>query len=226
MRPRSPPSPACAIRPRPKSISPNRASPRWNSARPSPAVLVFSLNYAQGWDQRQTLQSRRQRIFRHGPRRDSRPRHPGDGRKVEEIDRGRIAVGNDVLVRVDSLPELTIPGRIRQISLLAETKLRIPAHSQLPGLRLDRPPRLAPAPRHERRHGYRHQADSECHQHSFEGAVHAGWQARRISSLQGGRYRPTEVQVTARNPDEVAISGIPAGAMVALVDAEKKDQKK
>jgi hypothetical protein len=42
---------------------------------------------------------------------------------------------------------------------------------------------------------------------------------------RNGRYQPVEVQVQARNPDEVAISGILAGSMVALVDAGK-DQKK
>ena len=41
-----------------------------------------------------------------------------------------------------------------------------------------------------------------------------------------GHYRPVEVKVQARNPDEVAITGVPAGANVALVDPEKKDQKK
>jgi hypothetical protein len=42
-----------------------------------------------------------------------------------------------------------------------------------------------------------------------------------------GQYRAAEVEVQARNPDEVAIKGIPAGSMVALVDVEKlKDQKK
>jgi hypothetical protein len=41
-----------------------------------------------------------------------------------------------------------------------------------------------------------------------------------------GHYRPVEVEVQARNPDEVAVTGISAGSMVALVDAEKKDQKK
>jgi hypothetical protein len=35
-----------------------------------------------------------------------------------------------------------------------------------------------------------------------------------------------QVEVLARNPDEVAISGVAPGAMVALVDVEKKDQKK
>ena len=37
---------------------------------------------------------------------------------------------------------------------------------------------------------------------------------------------PAEVEVQARNPDEVAVSGIPAGSAVALVDVERKDQKK
>jgi hypothetical protein len=40
-----------------------------------------------------------------------------------------------------------------------------------------------------------------------------------------GQYRAAEVKVLARNPDEVAISGVPAGSMVAIVDVEK-DQKK
>jgi hypothetical protein len=39
-------------------------------------------------------------------------------------------------------------------------------------------------------------------------------------------YKPVEVKVEARNPDEVAISGIAAGSTVALVDVERKDQKK
>jgi hypothetical protein len=34
-----------------------------------------------------------------------------------------------------------------------------------------------------------------------------------------------EIEVLARNPDEVAVKGIRAGAMVALVEA-KKDEKK
>jgi len=41
-----------------------------------------------------------------------------------------------------------------------------------------------------------------------------------------GQYRPVNVEVQARNPDEVAITGLPAGSMVTLVDIEKKEQKK
>jgi len=38
-------------------------------------------------------------------------------------------------------------------------------------------------------------------------------------------YHAVEVKILARNPDEIAIKGINAGAMVALVDPEKRDRK-
>ena len=40
--------------------------------------------------------------------------------KIEEIDRGQIQVGQDVRVRIDSLPESTFPGKIVQLSPLTE----------------------------------------------------------------------------------------------------------
>jgi len=68
--------------------------------------------------------------------------------KVEEIDRGRIAVNNEVRVKVDSLPEVTMPAKIGQISLLAESTddfrgtrsfrayapIRIPIPAFVPGM--------------------------------------------------------------------------------------------
>ena len=36
-----------------------------------------------------------------------------------------------------------------------------------------------------------------------------------------GMYMPTEVRVRARNTDEVAVEGIPAGAVVALAEPEQ-----
>ena len=39
-----------------------------------------------------------------------------------------------------------------------------------------------------------------------------------------GKYTPTHVNVIARNPDEVAVDGIPAGTLVAL--AEPPQEKK
>jgi hypothetical protein len=43
---------------------------------------------------------------------------------------------------------------------------------------------------------------------------------------QKGRYRAVEVGIQARNPDEVAVTGIPAGSSVALVDVAAEERKK
>jgi hypothetical protein len=43
---------------------------------------------------------------------------------------------------------------------------------------------------------------------------------------KNGRYHPVGIEVLARNPDEIAVSGIQPGAMVTLVDPERKDAKK
>ena len=144
--------------------------------------------------------------------------------KVEEIDRGRIAAGQAAQVHIDSLPELTLPAKVDQISLLAEQGFEFPptrnfhAYAALahpdPRLRsgmnggldiiVDRVPKAISIP------------------------------AKAIFTRDGkpivyladhGHYRSREIQVLARNPDEVAISGIPPGSMVALVDPEKKEKK-
>lgn len=144
--------------------------------------------------------------------------------KVEEIDRGRIAVGQTAQVHVDSLPELPLPAKVDQISLLAEQGFEFPptrnfhAYAALthpdPRLRsgmnggldiiVDRVPKAISIP------------------------------AKAIFTRDGkpivyladhGHYKPKEVQVLARNPDEVAVAGIAPGSMVALVDPEKKEKK-
>jgi len=40
-----------------------------------------------------------------------------------------------------------------------------------------------------------------------------------------GGYRAVDVELLARNPDEIAVKGIKAGTMVTLVEV-KKDEKK
>ena len=44
-----------------------------------------------------------------------------------------------------------------------------------------------------------------------------------VSGVNG--YEPTEIQIQARNPDEVAITGVSANTLVALSDPEKKERK-
>lgn len=145
--------------------------------------------------------------------------------KVEETDRGRIGVGKDVRVRVDALPELQIPATITQISPLAELSTDWPptrsfrayAALQTPDARLrpgmnggmdiviDRIPKAISVPAR---------------------AVFTRDGKPVVFLAERGAYRAAVVQFLARNPDEVAVSGIPAGATVALSDPEKKEVKK
>jgi multidrug efflux pump subunit AcrA (membrane-fusion protein) len=145
--------------------------------------------------------------------------------KVEEIDRGRINVGKDVRVRVDALPELQIQARITQISPLAELSndypptrsfrgyaaLQNPDSRLRPGMNggmdiiIDRLPKAISIP---------------------SKAVFTRDGKPVVFVAERGTYHAVVVQLLARNPDEVAVSGIPANAMVALVDPEKKEAKK
>jgi len=145
--------------------------------------------------------------------------------KVEETDRGRIAVKQEARVRVDSLPELTMAATVGRISLLAEQSYGWPPTRSFHAYASIAHPdsRLRP--------GMNGGLDIVVNR--IPNAI--GIPAKALFTRAGkpvvylarnGRYQPVEVQVQARNPDEIAISGIPAGSMVALVDAEKKDLKK
>ncbi len=192
---------------------------------PNSGIIVFYLNYSQGWQ-------------------NARPFREGDSvfsgmglaeipdlstlmmdAKVEEIDRGRIAVNNDVRIRVDALPELTVPAKITQISPLAELSYEFPptrsfrAYAQLPH------------PDDRLRPGMNGGMDIIINR--IPGAISIPSKALFTRNgkpvvylANAGHYRPVEVEVQARNPDEVAIKGVDAGVMVAIVDPEKKDQKK
>jgi hypothetical protein len=44
-------------------------------------------------------------------------------------------------------------------------------------------------------------------------------------SQTGGALRPVEVEVRARNPEEVAVTGLDKGAMVSLLDPDAKGKQ-
>lgn len=145
---------------------------------------------------------------------------------IEEIDRGRIATGQDVLVKIDALPELTLPGKLSQISPLAEVTMNEfpPTRSFRAAAHIVRPdPRL--------RAGMNGAMDIVVHKIPNAISIPARALFTKSGSpvvyaRRGGGYRAVEVKVEARNPDEVAISGIPAGSTVALVDVEKQGARK
>ncbi len=145
--------------------------------------------------------------------------------RLEEADRGRVTIGQDVLVRVDALPELTIPAKITQVSSLAELAFEYPytrsfrAYAAV--LKPDK--RLRP----DMNGGMDIIVSRIPNAVSIPAAAlftRAGSPIVYVSDR--GVYRAVEVQVQARNPDEVAVSGVRAGSTVALVDVSKEDQKK
>jgi HlyD family secretion protein len=145
--------------------------------------------------------------------------------KAEEMDRGRIAVGNDVRVRIDALPELSIETKITSISPLAELGVEWPltrhfrAYAALP----NPDPRLRP--------GMNGGMDIVIQRIPNAISIPSKAVFTRagkpiVYSANRGKYTPVDVQLLARNPDEVAVSGISEDASVALVDPEKKETKK
>jgi len=184
---------------------------------PLTGVVVFGNNYSQGW-----LNSRPFKVgdtvfagmnLAEMPDLDSLTMDA----KVEEIDRGRISVGADVQVRIDALPELILPAKITQISPLAELSNDWPptrsfrAYAALghtdprlrPGMNggmdiiIDRLPNAISIPAK---------------------AVFTRSGKPVVFVAENGAYLPVEIQLLARNPDEVAVSGIREGALVTLVD--------
>jgi HlyD family secretion protein len=145
--------------------------------------------------------------------------------KVEETDRGRIGAGKDVRVRVDALPELQIPAKITQISPLAELS------SDWPPTRSFRAYAALQTPDARLRPGMNGGMDIVIDRIPKAVSVPAKAVFTRdgkpvVFLADGGAYRAVVVQLLARNPDEVAVSGIPARAMVALSDPEKNETKK
>jgi HlyD family secretion protein len=193
---------------------------------PITGIPVYSQNYSQGWN-------------------NARPFKVGDNVfagmnlaeipdlntlemdvKVEEIDRGRINLGADVRVLVDSLPELNLAAKLDRISPLAElSTYEWPPTRAFHGYaRILKPdPRMRP--------GMNGGMDIIVNRIPKATSIPAKALFTRdgkpvVYLASKGHYTPATVEVLARNPDEVAVKGIPAGATVALVDPEKKESKK
>ncbi len=139
--------------------------------------------------------------------------------KIEEIDRGRVGLKQEVLVRIDSLPESTFPATLESLSPMTVMGWEWPptrtfrgfAKLQKPDTRLrpsmngrmdvvvDKVPRAITVP--------------------SKAVFTRGGKPVVYIAAKGG-YQAAEVEVIARNPDEVAIRGIGEGVSVTLVEPE------
>ncbi len=145
--------------------------------------------------------------------------------KVEEIDRGKIAVEQQVRIRIDALPETTFPAKLEQLSPMTVMGWDWPPTRTFRGFaKLEKiDPRLRP--------GMNGAMDVVVNK--IPNAISVPVKA--LFTL-GGRpvvyvaekdgYRSVQVDVLARNPDEAAVQGIPGGVNLALVEPDKKDLKR
>jgi multidrug efflux pump subunit AcrA (membrane-fusion protein) len=140
--------------------------------------------------------------------------------KLEEIDRGKVEVEDEVRVRIDALPELSQSAVLRSISPLTQQGFEWPPTRTFRGYApLEKPDaRLRP--------GMNGAMDVVIDR--IPGAVIVPAQAvfsrggkPVVYVAKGGAYRPVEIEVVGRNPDEFAVSGVEADATVALVEPEE-----
>lgn len=189
---------------------------------PSSGVVNYLMNYSQGWV-------------------NAKPFKVGDNvwpgssvaeipdlsslqlkGKVEEIERGRLQTGLAARILLDPFPEKTFPGKLTTIAPLAEQNFEWPPSRNFRAFasfdQID--PRLRP--------GMNGRLDIIVDRLPNAISVPAKAIFARsgkpvLLTVTDRGLQPVTVQVLARNPDEVAIQGVPAGTRIALVDALKEN---
>jgi HlyD family secretion protein len=141
--------------------------------------------------------------------------------KIEEVDRGRIAAGTTVLVHVDAFPEKVVSAKVSNITPLTEQSFNEwpPTRSFRAFAALENAdPRMRPGMN----------AGADLVERRIPDAVSIP--AKALFTIDGkpavyvkanGQYVLTKVQVTAKNPDQVAVQGIEGGTQVALTEPPK-----
>lgn len=189
---------------------------------PLTGVIIYASNYSQGWVNAKP--------FKVGDQ-----AWPGGAlaeipdlatlemeAKIDEIDRGKIQVDQDTRVRVDSLPEVTFPGKLSQLSPLTEQSFEWPPTRSFRGYaRVEKvDTRLRPSMNGSMDIVVSRVANAL----SVPAKALFTKKGKPLVYVAGkSGYKPVEVEVLARNPDEVAIKGVDAGASVTLTEPEKSE---
>lgn len=141
--------------------------------------------------------------------------------KVDETDRGRIAVGDAVLVHVDAFPEKVLSAKLESITPLTEQSF-----AEWPPTRSFKAYARIQTPDSRMRPGMN--ASADVVETRIPNAISIPAKALFTQQGQpvvyvktGNQYLPTRVTVRARNTDEVAVDGIAAGSLVTLIEPEQ-----
>lgn len=139
--------------------------------------------------------------------------------QLEELDRGRVAVGQPVLIHVDALPEHPVPGRLIAVSNLTEVDFSGGWPPQRNFHAWGKPLQFNPL----LRPGMNGSLDIVVQE--IPNAISIPAQAlftlnnKPVVYVQnGGGFQPVVVKVLAHNPDSVAVRGLASGTRVALAN--------
>ena len=146
--------------------------------------------------------------------------------RIDEVDRGRLQLGQTVTIRVDAVPDREFQAHIAQISVLAKTDFSTwpPPRNFDVTLQLDtKDPRLRPGMSGSGRIAVNRIPDSIM---IPAAAVFSPAGTTVVYILSGSKFVPRPVAVGPRNEEQVAItSGLAAGEKVALKDPTSAAKK-
>ncbi len=138
--------------------------------------------------------------------------------KLEETDRGQVSVGDEVLIHVDAFPEKTFAAKLVSISPLTEQSF-----TEWPPVRSFRAYATLSPVDPSLRPGM--QSGADFVRQTIQNATSVPSKALFtlhtkpvVYVKKEGRFEVKEVQVVARNPSEVAVTGVMKGMDVALTD--------
>jgi hypothetical protein len=145
--------------------------------------------------------------------------------KIDEVDRGKLNVGLDGLVKIDALPEKTWSGKLAGVSPLTEQSFDWPPSRSFKAyIQIDHPTQ-------QLRPGMNASADIIIAR--IPNAISIPAKGLFADNGKPIVYRKTAkgytaqvVSVEARNPDDVAVRGIGAGEEIALTEPPRSPEKK
>ncbi|MBC8166160.1 MAG: efflux RND transporter periplasmic adaptor subunit [Bryobacteraceae bacterium] len=141
--------------------------------------------------------------------------------KVEEIDRGRMELSQEVRVRIDSLPETKFPGRLVQLSPMTVMGWEWPPSRTFRGFaRIDHPDKSLRPAMNGSMDVVVARIPNSISVPSKSVFTQNGKPVVYVAGKDG--YRSVPIEVLARNPDEVAVKGIAENTQVALTEPESK----
>jgi multidrug efflux pump subunit AcrA (membrane-fusion protein) len=140
--------------------------------------------------------------------------------RVEEIDRGRVAVGQPVRVRIDAVPDLLMEGEVQWISPIATLVFRrFPPEKNFPAQATIREidPRLRP--------GMSASVEVIVDRRPDELVIpnKASFQIEGepvVYVRSGVGFRAQPIEVVARNSSEIVVRGVEEGQVIALDNPE------